>query len=397
MVPAVVIGLGVNGLGTVRALGRRGVPAIAITNGSGEPAEHTRFARKIALPAISDPAALIECLVSLGKTLEAKSIVFPSGDLSLGYVSEHRAALEPFYHLPMPSHDVVDLILSKTRFYHFAQDHGLPIARTFFPTGPEDAEQIGREIAYPCLIKPSIATHEWRIRGLKILQCNDASELNANYRMAWEIHRDLIVQEVTPGPDSALSFSLTYLDRGGIPLAMFTGRKVRQYVPHFGISSLAESLWDPEIADQTERTLAALDYSGYGSVEFKRHALTGEYLMTEVTGRTWYPHALSERCGINLPWIAYSDLVLGARAPVPESYPDRVKWIDEVGDFRSALWYWRRGELSLAEWRKSYAGKRYWALTAGDDIGPIVALAWQFVVRLASWPFRRLLGLFGKD
>jgi hypothetical protein len=30
----------------------------------------------------------------------------------------------------MPSHDVVDLILSKSRFYRFAQDHGLPIART---------------------------------------------------------------------------------------------------------------------------------------------------------------------------------------------------------------------------------------------------------------------------
>jgi hypothetical protein len=45
--------------------------------------------------------------------------------------------------------------------------------------------------------------------------------------------------------------------------------------------------------------------------------VTGEYLMTEVTGRTWYPHALSERCGINLPWIAYSDLVLGTRAKVP--------------------------------------------------------------------------------
>ncbi len=96
LVPAVVIGLGVNGLGTVRALARRGVPTIAITNGSGEPPEHTRFGEKIVLPEISDPAALVECLVAVGKRLSGKSIVFPSGDLSLGYVSEHRADLEPY-------------------------------------------------------------------------------------------------------------------------------------------------------------------------------------------------------------------------------------------------------------------------------------------------------------
>jgi predicted ATP-grasp superfamily ATP-dependent carboligase len=393
MVPAVVIGLGVNGLGTVRALGRRGVPAIVITNGSGDPPEHTRFAEKVALPAISDPAALIECLVEQGRKFAGKSILFPSGDLSLGYVSEHRSELEPYYHLPMPSHDVVDLILSKSRFYRFAQDHGLPIARTFFPDSPEAADRIARDITYPCLIKPSIATPEWRARGLKILQCNDAAELGARFRMAWGIHRDLIVQEVTPGPDSSLFFSLTYLDRSGAPLAMFTGRKVRQYVPHFGISSLAESLWDPEIAGRTERTLAALNYSGYGSIEFKRHAVTGEYLMTEVTGRTWYPHALSERCGINLPWIAYSDLVLGTRAKVPESFPDHVKWIDEVGDFKSAMWYWRRGELSLADWRRSYAGKRYWALATWDDTGPILALGRRFLFRAITWPFRKLARL----
>lgn len=386
--PAVVIGLGVNGLGTVRSLSRRGIRCIAIMAGNGSPSEQTRYGEKIVLREMSNPDALVECLLKIGERFEGRSIVFPSGDLSLATVSGNRDALSAHYHFPMPSHDVVELILDKSRFYAYAQEHGLPLARTYFPRTLDEAEQVGKDIAYPCVIKPSIATPAWRDRGLKILPAANRAEFTREFQMAWSLHQNLIVQEVTPGPDSALYFSLAYLGQGGDCRAMFTGRKLRQYVPQFGISSMAESLWSADVDRLSRETFARLDYTGYGSVEFKKHSGTGELLITEVTGRTWYPHALSEHCGINLPYIAYSDLVLGARVDVPQSFPDHVKWIDEVGDTMSAMWYWKNGELSLADWLRSYGGERHWALAASDDLKPFLSLVGRTSLAAALMPAR---------
>jgi predicted ATP-grasp superfamily ATP-dependent carboligase len=385
--PAVVIGLGINGLGTVRSLGRAGIPVYGLTGGKGDPGEYSRYCEKVVCRDMSSPDAMVESLVALGRRLPDKSVLFPSGDLSLEIVSEHRDELAPFFHFPFPSRDTVRLVLHKGRFVRFAVEHKLPMARTFFPDSIEALREVARTIHYPCLLKPSVAGAEWRHQGLKLLAANTPAELEAVFQRAVVIERDLIIQEVTPGPDSSLQFSLTYLNGEGRPLAMFTGRKLRQYVPRFGISSMAVSLWSPDIDRLTRDTLAALRYTGYGSVEFKRHAETGEFLMTEVTARTWYPHALSERCGINLPAIAYHDLLGLEPYPVPTGFPDGAKWIDEVNDFKSGLYYWRQGELTLGGWLASYRGRRFWARATADDPKPFLML----LVRLATQGAKAIL------
>lgn len=386
--PAVVIGLNINGLGTVRALGRKGISVYAVARGEGSPSEYTRYCKKVVCNSMTSSAEdLLSCLVAIGQKLPGKSVLFPSGDLYLEIVSENRERLTPYYHFPFASKETVRLILDKYRFYKYSQGHRFPIANTFFPRDINDVKLLAGNIRYPCLIKPSVASIVWRQRGLKILLANNAGELVKQFELAFGIHPELIIQEVTPGPDSALHFSLTYLDRSGSPLVMFTGRKLRQFVPRFGISSMAESLWSPVIAESTETILRALGYTGYGSIEFKMDPRDNEFKMTEVTGRTWYPHALSERCGINIPYIAYCDL-LGTeiREPVPKTYPQHAKWIDELGDFRSAYRYWKEGSLSLRAWIRSYNGKRFYATFSRDDILPGVI----FVLRTGQLLFRLL-------
>jgi predicted ATP-grasp superfamily ATP-dependent carboligase len=358
---------------------------VAVTTASGAPSEYTRYAvRKVPRPnLLGSPEAVVDALLAVARTLDEPAVVFPSGDFYLGAISEHREVLAPHFRFPFPERDTLRLVAEKDRFYRFAAEHNIPIPRTFFPSGPDEIAAVAREIAYPCLIKPSVAGVEWRRRGLKILLARTPQELIAQYLMAYAIHPVHIVQEVTPGPDSALHFSLTYADARGTLLAMFTGRKLRQWVPRFGISSMAISEWNPEIDRLTRATLAALRYTGYGSVEFKRHAGTGVLLMTEVTARTWYPHALCEYVGINLPYLAYCDLHGFEPGPLPTGFEDGVKWIDEEGDFRSALYYWREGELSLGEWLRSYRGKKRYAIMAADDLRPAAALGAQLVVRAA--------------
>lgn len=386
--PAVVIGLNINGLGTVRALGRKGIPVIALAHGNKEPSEYTKYCEKIVLEDLyTSEHNLLSHLVEIGKKLPSKSVVFPAGDLPLLILSKNRKILEEYYYFPFPEDNIVRLINDKVLFYNFAYDNGFPIAKTYFPDNREDAERVADEITYPCIIKPHIAFVKWRKKGLKLLQADDKSELLEKYEFGYNIADKLVIQEVIPGPDSALYFSLTYFNRQIKPLVMFTGRKLRQYVPHFGISSMAQSVWCQEIADKTVQILKKIGYSGYANIEFKKDPRDNVFKITEITGRTWYPHALSERCGINIPYIAYCDLLGMELRNIPNSFLEDAKWIDEAGDFLSASIYWRRGELSITDWIKSYKGKRFYAIFSRDDPKPGII----FIIYYSSLLIRKCI------
>jgi predicted ATP-grasp superfamily ATP-dependent carboligase len=228
------------------------------------------------------------------------------------------------------------------------------------------------DLAYPAILKPSRRDARWRARhSVKLYEIGAPDELFRRWDALPRDHGPMLLQECIPGPDTQLVFSLTYLTRAGEPLAMFTGRKLRQFPPRFGTSSMAESRWDPEVAELSLTILSALGYVGYASVEFKRDPRDGQLRIIEVTGRTWYPHGLATRCGINLPWLAYRDC-LDLPVERPLGFPSAVKWIDEDRDLRSALAYRRRGELTLAGWLASYRGRRTYARAAWDDPAPFL-------------------------
>ena len=124
--PAVVLGLGQNGLATIRALARMGVPVIGIDNDLEQPGAHTRYARKSHCPGFStEGPELADHLMRLGAELGQKAVLFPSGDINLTVVSENRERLAAHFHIVLPSREVLRRILDKKVFYRFAQENDL--------------------------------------------------------------------------------------------------------------------------------------------------------------------------------------------------------------------------------------------------------------------------------
>jgi predicted ATP-grasp superfamily ATP-dependent carboligase len=374
-VPAVVLGLGQNGLASVRALGRRGVPVIGIDDDLARPGAHSRYCRAVHCPGFRTGGdALLAFLLDLGARLPSPAFLLPSGDLNLRLMSEHRDTLARFYRFVLPSPEGVDLALDKRAFYAFAEAHGFSVPQTRVAT-PDTVAEVARDARYPAILKPALREMAWRTdHGVKLYEVHSADELRARYDELSPICPDILVQELIPGPDTSLVFSLTYVDAFGEPVAMFTGRKLRQYRPRFGTSSMARSEWNPAVAETTIEILKALKYRGYGSVEFKQDPRDGQLRAIEVTARTWYPHGLATACGINLPYIAYAD-ALGLPIPGTLGFEDGVTWIDEDRDVRSAVESIRAGSLTVRAWLGSYRGRRTYALAATDDPGPILNLA----------------------
>jgi len=288
---AVVLGLGQNGMATARALGRAGIPVIGIETDLGEPGARTRYARKVyCKDFLTGGPGLLECLVELGRTLDQKGVLFPSGDLNLSVVSEHREVLQEHFHIALPPKDVIRMFLNKKTFYQFALERGFPIPQTFFPAGPEEVSGIAARIAYPCLIKPFQPNATWRKTfDTRLFVADSPGALLSLYDRLFRVHRDLIVQEYMPGPDSELHWGVTYLDAAGKPLAVWTGRKLRQYPRRFGTATLAESRWEPWVAREATTILQAMGHRGYGVVEFKRDRRDARFKITEVTGGRSFP------------------------------------------------------------------------------------------------------------
>lgn len=387
--PAVVLGLGQNGLGTVRALGRLGIPIIGIDSDLKQPSAQTRYCTKrYCKDFLSGGPGLLEDLVQLGKSLNRRGVLFPSGDLNVSLISEEREALAPYFHLSLPPKEVMRLFLNKKAFYKFAMDNGFPLPRTYFTEGRDNINDIISEIAYPCLIKPFQPTAAWRKTfDTRLFLADSPGMLKSLFECIYPVHQDLIIQEYMPGDDGQLYWGVMYLDAEGKPLAVWTGRKLRQYPRGFGTATLAESIREPWIAETAVAVLQAMGHRGYGVVEFKKDRRDGRYKITEPTGgRTWFPHSLVTRSGINLPLIWYKD-VLGQPVEVQTAFTEGIKWIHEERDLKTvSLYFLPEKKLTPWTWLKSYRGKRVYAYAAWDDPKPFLSS----MARIAEASYKRL-------
>lgn len=370
--PAIVLGLGQNGLATVRALARQGVPVLGVDENLQQPSAQTRLCQKIVCADFRG-GGLLPCLVALGRQLSTKGVLFPSGDLNLQIVSEHRDVLQDYYMFSLPKKALIRLLLNKQEFYQAATQLGFSVPQTYFPKDASEVDALSKELRFPCILKPFQPSAAWRQQfpDMKLIEVASAEGLRRIYPILRRIHADLLVQERIPGPDNALAFSLAYFD-GERVLGMFTGRKLRQFPLQYGTSCVTESCWNPQIAEETIRLMQALGYQGYGSVEFKWDSRDQRFKIIEFTPRTWFPHGISAACGVNFPYLMYRHL-LGFPVEEQLSFVEGVKWIHEERELRAVVSLWRQGKLKLSEVLSSYQGQRTYALAAFDDPQPILA------------------------
>ncbi len=390
--PCVVIGLHNNGLGVARALGREGVPVTAIDGDPRSPHAATRYASVVGCGDMLG-TGLVSVLRSIGERLEDRAVLIPTLDRSVFVVSEHRAQLETYYRHSVPEDRVIQLLMNKATIASQAESLGFDIPRNFNIASEADLEACLTTLRPPCILKPQVKSIPWEANTpKKAFRIAAKEELRDTYRMVARFEPRMVVQEWIPGPDSSLIFCLYYFGAGGEPLGSFTGRKIRQYIPYCGTACSAEPCDDPWVRDAGIRFFKAVNYRGFGAIEFKRSP-EGKYFLIEPTvGRTEHLFVLAAANGVNLPYLGYCDM---AGLPLPDcrqsSRPVKpVKYVNWKRDFMAARVYRRAGELSLADWLRSLRGRKVYSLFAWDDLGPIVRRVFQ---RLLSKPRKAVLRL----
>ena len=84
-------------------------------------------------------------------------------------------------------------------------------------------------------------------------------------------------------------------------------------------------MWVEEVVDQGLRLLREVGFHGISQVEFKRDPRDGVYKLMEINPRLWQWHGLAAACGVDLPRIAYRDL-LGVPQEAARMNGDGKRW-----------------------------------------------------------------------
>lgn len=320
---ALVVDVGfVNGLAAIRSLGRAGIAVLALDHREGALGFRSRYALPMRTPdPAAEEAAFVELLRRIGDVLPAPAPVFATHDEPLNAIGRARAELGDRFLYPFPEH--LERIQSKRAQLEAAERAGIATPRTAYPSSAAEARAAADELGYPVLVKPS-STEGFRRRfGRQNFPCATGEEVERAWGDA-EPYAPM-VQERVPGGDDALHTVGSYLRADGEPLGVFSGRKLLQTPPGIGTCRVGEALWDDEAIDAALRLLRALDYHGLSQVELKRDARSGELKLMEVNPRLWQWHALASASGVDLPLIAYADLV-GEPPPRAEQNGRRRRW-----------------------------------------------------------------------
>jgi len=372
---AVVIGLeSIVGLQTARILKKRGVPVIAITDDPSAFCCRTNVCEQI-ITAPAGSEGLIDILEALAPKLSEKAVLYPCTDMNVLHISRNRQRLVDYYHVLLPSADVVEMLMDKISFYSYAEENGYPIPKTIFIRSRKDAERAARELIFPCILKPPTKTPEWLSRAkVGVYKIDKADDFLSLYDTCRDWADVLMIQEWIQGTDANLYSCNCYYDANSTPLATFVARKLRQWPPEAGTSSLGEECRNDVVLNETIRLFSSVSYRGLGYVEVKQDLRTGNHYIIEPNiGRPTGRSAIAEAGGVELLYAMYCDAVGLPLPPNLDQQYGNAKWIYWRRDFQAALFYWRRGDLSLKEWWQSWRGKKFSAVFSWTDPVPFFA------------------------
>jgi len=364
----------INGLQTARIFARRNIPVVGIANNLKNYPAKTNVCKKI-VQANTKSDELADKLISIADMFNERPLLIPSQDNSVLIVSRNRKRLEPYYKIALPAEETVEMLMDKPSFYEFAIKENLPVAKYYLIKNKSEAEEASNKLSFPCIIKPPMRYPLWdQNTNIKAYKVVNHEEFMKTYNMCAGWADVLMAQEWIEGTDVDLYSCNCYFNNKNEPLVSFIAKKLRQYPPVTGNTSLGIECRADEVRDITLDMFSRVNYHGLGYVEMKKDINTGKYYIIEPNiGRPTGRSAIAEAGGVELLYTMYCDMM---NLPLPKEREQKytgAKWIHLRADLMSSFYYWKKGELTFSGWLQSMRGKKYYAVLSVRDPRPFIS------------------------
>lgn len=284
----------------IRSFGRAGWRVVAADPKRTAPglfSRHTARRRRYPDPR-RDPSGAAEAVIRIVER-EHVDLVFPVTDDVILPLLERRADLERVAVVALPGSGLLRTAADKGAVVALAEQHGVRAPRTVVwdPTSPAPVPE---GLGWPVVVKPvssrtlgagrTVVAHD-------VSYARDRADLERTLAAAAS---PLLLQEYVRGDGHGVEV----LARDGEVLVAFQHRRIREYPPSGGASSLREAVpVRDDLLDAARRLMAAMGWTGLAMVEFKV-ADDGTPHLMEINGRVWGSLPLAVAAGVDFPTLA---------------------------------------------------------------------------------------------
>jgi predicted ATP-grasp superfamily ATP-dependent carboligase len=322
-IPALVVGIDTPiGLAIIRDLGTHGVAVHGIAGDANALGLSSRYLRQGYIRANGEEA-FIQQLVGLGDQL-GETCLFAVSESDIALLNRHRDRLTCF-RMIFPDEERMSQVVNKDLTYSVAQKIGIRVPRTEQVHSVAEAVAVCESLYFPVVLKwanPHRVTQDLVGAGLaldKAYYCYTAHELLAYLRPYEAVNTYPLIQEYCPG----FGLGQFVLMHGGHAHYVFQHRRVHEWPPEGGFSSLCESISRDSHQALMQKSIALLkelNWEGIAMVEYRHDPDTGNSALMEINGRFWGSLPLACHAGASFPWFSYK--LLGMKQPV-EQWPYR--------------------------------------------------------------------------
>ena len=379
--PAVILcSEGPNGLALLRDLGRHGVRCHLVLPDRPSYIHLSRYCRGVSV-ITHDAPNLGERLGKIARSLHAPPVLYSTSDIWVERVAAFADEIQEEFRVVNPLVQSASFCSKRVQIEH-ANSRGVPVPETiFFNNWGELKEQL-YDVTYPAICKPV----DVKTRGAfsrKCVRLDTPRDAKLELKPVLdEGPAELMMQTYIPGADGDVLFCLAACGHQGDPVAMVTGRKIRQCPPGAGVMASGETNPCSHLEDLTISFLRGAGLYGLVGLEFKMDAITGEAVMIESNTRSENIIGIASRAGVNLSYIAFC-LAVGLDVESLASVRT-AKWINFVADLRSALVSIRERRLTWADYFRSLRGRVVWSVWTADDPMPAAGSLWSLAARAWS-------------
>jgi len=290
-------------------------------------------------------------------------MMIPLGDTVCELVGRRRDDFTRHTRVVLVPPETFQIGRDKVETMKAAQRVNVPIPKTWFPE-EQDIAEIAREVTYPVLVKPAVASGA---RGIEFVHRPD--ELAPKFDLIAREFGRSYVQEFIPPPGVQYKVDLI-LDHDQTLLAGVVYSKIRYYPPSAGSSVLNESVENPQILDYATRLARSIGWFGLCDFDFIVDSRDGVPKLMEINPRFPESFRMCAAAGVDFPAILY-DMACGKK-PAPRLHYQMGRYLRFLpGDF---MWYLtaRGSRRTKPGFFQFFDGKTTYQLLHPADAGPMM-------------------------
>lgn len=333
-------------VGAIRTLGRLGVAVYAVTEDRFTPAALSRhLCGRFVWPTTGSeaPADLVDGLLRLGRRVGPRAILLPTDDEAAVLVAEHAGVLAERFLLPSVPPELPRRLADKAGLYELCRATGTPAPVSTRPGSVDELLAVAAEMTYPVVLKNAAPWSRLQRPAVASSTVVGGEEQLRAIAAGWTDGMPaVLVQEYLPHSRSQDWIVGLHCDEVGSDALVFTGRKVRSWPPHAGVTTRAFTAPNPALAAMTVALCRAIGYRGIGDLDWRFDERDNTYKLLDFNPRVGAQFRLFETdAGVDVVRALHLDLT--GRAVPAGHLENRRSLLVENLDLPAMLAYRRDG------------------------------------------------------